>query len=194
MRATLWQGSGEASAIVREVLRGIFKLAGIDFRTVDTREELLATAAQARRASDRDILIIDCFHGEPDDIDRCLPIVTQTRLSVYIVHPRQEAIHMLEEIAGRPLTWLPADATITILLDLLHALRALVTVCATAPARPSLTKREREVAELVAAGESNAEIGAALHITEDTVRTHLRALLRKFGVTSRAIFIAVYRS
>lgn len=194
MRATLWQGSSEASEIVREILRGIFKLAGIDSFTVDTAEELLAAAARARRAADRDILIIDCFHGRPDDIDRCIAIVTRTRLSVHIVHPRQEAVRLLEEIAGRQLAWLPADATIDILLDLLHALRVLVAESTETAARPSLTNREREVAELVAVGQSNAEISTALHITKDTVRTHVRALLRKFDATSRAKFVAVYRS
>ncbi len=49
MRATLWQGSGEEGALVRESLRGLFALAGIDFDAVDTREDLLAAAARSRR-------------------------------------------------------------------------------------------------------------------------------------------------
>ena len=51
MRAILWQGTTDASAIFREILRGLFTLAGIEFVVVDTEEELLAAAAQARRAS-----------------------------------------------------------------------------------------------------------------------------------------------
>ncbi len=36
MRATLWQQQTEVGEIVREVLRGLFTLAGIDFIVVDT--------------------------------------------------------------------------------------------------------------------------------------------------------------
>jgi len=41
LRATLWQGTTEASAMAREVLRGLFTLAGIGFAVVDTQETLL---------------------------------------------------------------------------------------------------------------------------------------------------------
>ncbi len=47
MRATLWQGNSEASAIGREILRGLFKLADIDFEVVDTRDALLAGGGHA---------------------------------------------------------------------------------------------------------------------------------------------------
>lgn len=163
MRATLWQGTTEASEVVREVLRGLFKLAGIEFAVVDTGEELLAAAAQARRSSDRDILVIDCFHGTPEDMDRSATIVTRTQLSVHIVHPREEAVRTLEELAGRHLVWLPSDATIEALLDQLHALRALAGTTAPPATRPLLTPREREVAPLLADGRTNAEIARALH-------------------------------
>jgi len=103
MRATIWQGTNSASEIVREVLRAVFALAGIAFDVVDTQEALLVVAARSRRVADRHILIIDCFAGELDDIDRCIPVVTRTPLAVYILHPRETAVRSLEEIAGRSL-------------------------------------------------------------------------------------------
>lgn len=54
----------------------------------------------------------------------------------------------------------------------------------------SLTKREREVAGLVAAGLDNNEIAARLVISPKTVATHLVHLHRKFHVQSRAELLA----
>jgi NarL family two-component system response regulator LiaR len=49
-----------------------------------------------------------------------------------------------------------------------------------------LTARESEVAAFLANGCSNREIADALFISEHTVKTHLKAILRKTGVASRA--------
>jgi DNA-binding NarL/FixJ family response regulator len=48
-----------------------------------------------------------------------------------------------------------------------------------------LTKREREIANLVADGESNKIIARKLDITERTVKAHLTEVFRKLGVTDR---------
>lgn len=48
-----------------------------------------------------------------------------------------------------------------------------------------LTERESDVLRLLAQGCSNKEIANALHIVEDTVKTHVRHILTKLGVQSR---------
>ena len=58
-----------------------------------------------------------------------------------------------------------------------------------APSGPSpfdaLTEREREVVSLIARGQSNKAIAAALHLTEGTVKGYVSAILSKLGVADR---------
>ncbi len=49
-----------------------------------------------------------------------------------------------------------------------------------------LTPREREVARLTVRGYTNRQIAQALVISPETVKTHLRNLLGKFGLPSKA--------
>jgi len=52
-------------------------------------------------------------------------------------------------------------------------------------AETPLTSREREVAELVARGLSNKQIGARLIVSQRTAESHVENILRKLGFTSR---------
>jgi DNA-binding NarL/FixJ family response regulator len=57
-------------------------------------------------------------------------------------------------------------------------------VPSTATATP-LSKRELEVARLVAGGLSNKEIGSRLFLSERTVETHVSKILNRLGINSR---------
>jgi DNA-binding NarL/FixJ family response regulator len=77
---------------------------------------------------------------------------------------------LIEEFASRPE---PAAAAIT------------------SAALKQLTEREREVLELVAKGQSNAEIATALYVSHATVKTHVSRLLMKLDVRDRAQLVMV---
>jgi len=49
----------------------------------------------------------------------------------------------------------------------------------------TFTDREKEVLEMLVAGQSNKEIGAPLGIRERTVKAHVAKLMRKVGVHNR---------
>jgi DNA-binding NarL/FixJ family response regulator len=99
----------------------------------------------------------------------------------------QAAIQLIEPVAGRSLQpsfiiqfSLPSGGP----RDTARALAELA----------KLTPAEREVAGLAAAGQSNADIVRQLSVSESTVRTHLRTIFRKLGITSRGKLTPLYRS
>ena len=61
------------------------------------------------------------------------------------------------------------------------------------PVRSRLTPREWEVLDLLCAGRSTDEIAGTLVLSSETVRSHIKNLLRKLGVRSRGEAIAEAR-
>ena len=55
-----------------------------------------------------------------------------------------------------------------------------------------LTRRELEVLAMLAEGETNARIATRLIVSEDTVKTHVKHILRKLGVHNRAQAVSRY--
>jgi DNA-binding NarL/FixJ family response regulator len=63
------------------------------------------------------------------------------------------------------------------------------------PGFAELTAREVEVARLIAAGRSNAEIAAALFLSEATVKTHVGRVMAKLGARDRVgVVVLAYES
>ena len=55
-----------------------------------------------------------------------------------------------------------------------------------APAFPSLTEREHEILDLIAAGHSNPSIARHLFLSDKTVRNHVSNIFAKLQVADRA--------
>jgi DNA-binding CsgD family transcriptional regulator len=58
---------------------------------------------------------------------------------------------------------------------------------------PTLSRRQREIVDMVARGLSSKEIAACLGLTQMTIRNHLTILFRKFGVSSRIALMNALR-
>lgn len=58
------------------------------------------------------------------------------------------------------------------------------------PMQP-LSARELDVLKLVVEGCSNPEIAKTLHVSHNTVKTHLRNLMNKFGVDRRVQLVTI---
>jgi len=59
------------------------------------------------------------------------------------------------------------------------------------PPHPSLTPRQGEVLHLLEQGRSTEQIADELHLSVETVRNHIRGILRAFGVHSRLEAVAI---
>jgi PAS domain S-box-containing protein len=62
-----------------------------------------------------------------------------------------------------------------------------------APAESPLTPRQQEVLELLVNGQSTSQIAASLHLSRETIRNHVRDLLRALGAHSRIEALAEAR-
>lgn len=62
------------------------------------------------------------------------------------------------------------------------------------PVGAPLSAREREVLGRVAGWETNEEVAAALGLTAETVKTHLRHIYRKLDVPHRRAAVRTWRS
>jgi two-component system, NarL family, nitrate/nitrite response regulator NarL len=54
-----------------------------------------------------------------------------------------------------------------------------------------LSDRERQILQMTAEGLSAARIGEALYLSPATIKTHLRSIYEKLGVSERAAAVAV---
>jgi PAS domain S-box-containing protein len=61
------------------------------------------------------------------------------------------------------------------------------------PLHPHLTPRQAEVLRMLEHGRSTDQIAEQLHLSTETVRNHIRAVLRKLNVHSRLEAVAVAR-
>ncbi len=125
------------------------------------------TAALRTEAPDARVIIYTTFDGD-EDVYRAV----QAGARGYLLKsaPRTELLAAVRSVAAGE-RYLPPE--------LAKRLAARVS-------GPDVSEREIEVLRLISAGKSNKEIGALLHIAEDTVKRHVSNILMKLGVSDRA--------
>jgi len=57
--------------------------------------------------------------------------------------------------------------------------------------RPDLSERELQVLQCMAAGQSNKEIAQVIHVSENTVKAHVKSILAKMDAMGRTAAIAI---
>jgi DNA-binding CsgD family transcriptional regulator len=77
------------------------------------------------------------------------------------------------------------------IFGVLHRLQGSETQLDEKPATPKLTPRQHEVLRLLAHGHSTRQIAEELHLSVETVRNHVRGVLKGLGVHSRIEALAV---
>ena len=156
-------GNGEQTLV--QYRKHLPDVALIDLR-MPGMDGIQATAALCREFPQARVIVISTFKGG-DDILRAMQAGAKTYLPKSV--QREELIKAIRAIAKGE-SYLP-NAVASRLAERLR--------------RPDLTTRELEVLRLVAAGNSNKEIAAALAIEVGTVKLHVGKVLEKLHASDR---------
>jgi DNA-binding NarL/FixJ family response regulator len=172
------------------------------------------TAGDAMRvvATERpDIAMCDVRIGRESGLDLCQRITTEhpgVRVVMLTVYDDEHYLfqalragasgYLLKRIGGRELVdHLTRVAEGETAIDAALAGRVALSAARLSSgefwpgAHLGLTQRESEVLELLVAGHSNRSVASTLVVSEDTVKTHIRGLYRKLGVSDRSGATAV---
>ncbi|MEV6213587.1 response regulator transcription factor [Nocardia sp. NPDC051833] len=158
-----------------------------------------------------DIVLCDVRIGKASGLDLCRQITERypaTRVVVLTVYDDEHYLYqalragaagyVLKRVDGRELVaHLRRAADGETVID--PALAGRVALAAArldagqfwSGAHLGLTQRESEVLGLLVSGHSNRAVAGKLVVSEDTVKTHIRGLYRKLGVSDRSGAIAV---
>ncbi len=153
-----------------------------------------AQAVELARAHQPDVILIDLRMPNLDGVVAITQIRSdrpQARVIVLTTYDDDEDIY--RALRAGAMAYLLKDTPREELLDTIRAVHAgqkrippnVAVKLAERILAPELTGRELEVLKLIVAGKSNKEIGAALSISEGTVKVHVNNILGKLGMNDR---------
>lgn len=133
--------------------------------------DVTTTMSQIRSRSPRSRVIVLSMHEGPQ--------LVQTLLAAGVRGYLLKSIHWQELVVSIRAVHAHSDRIV------LGVSRESLKYAHDGPSPSTLSDREREVLELVAQALSNAQIAGRLHLTEATVKRHLRNIFVKLGAVSR---------
>jgi DNA-binding NarL/FixJ family response regulator len=165
-----------------------------------------AEAVAAVRAHDPDVLLLDIRMPRMDGIEAARLVCAQTRCRVLMLTTFDLDDYVYDALRAGACGFLLKDVRRDDLVNAVRVVAAGESLLAPAvttkliadfTSRPAaraeraaealdvLTVRERETLQLIARGLSNAEIAAAMVVSEHTVKTHVSNVLTKLGLRDR---------
>lgn len=189
-------------AISRQGLRMILESAG-DVEVVGEAVDGLDALGQVERRRP-DVVLMDIRMPRMDGLEATRRLRDRDDVEVIVITTFDLDEYVIEALRAGAVGFLVKDSPPERIIDAVHAVargdalispevtrRLLTQFVSNAPARAGdprlaeLTPREHDVLLEIAAGRSNAEIAAQLHLEESTVKGHVRRVLAKLGLASR---------
>jgi DNA-binding NarL/FixJ family response regulator len=173
----------------RAKLAGLLQANGFRVVQVASGEQALQAVKQTRPS----IALLEIPLGHLSGYEVCRTLRSELGESLPIVFVSASRTESYDRVAGLLLgaddyivkPYAP-DELLTRVRNLVRRSRPLAPAVVT-----GLTKREREVLQLLAEGLRSDEIADRLFISRKTVATHIENILRKLGVRSQAQAVAV---
>jgi DNA-binding NarL/FixJ family response regulator len=188
----------DGSPLVREQLRrAVGSVRGVDRVVLAAIED---EVIEHVRAAPPDLILLDARIAARGGVNavRRIRAVDQTARILLLTTPDDADAVIVSAVAAGARGYLRKDSSraevrvaIGQALTEQPAYSALRSPVQPASEQPVLTERELEVLSGMSDGRSNAEIGRALFLSEDTVKTHARRLFRKLGASDRAQAVAI---
>jgi DNA-binding NarL/FixJ family response regulator len=166
-------GDGEAAVRLTEELRPDVVLLDLLMPVMDGVEALTEIR---RRAPETRVVVLSSSHDDA----QILPAIRAGALSYLLKDVEPHEVVAAVRAAARGDSVLSAQVTSRVLGEMRRKTKASAQL-----GPEALTPREREVLARVARGQSNRRIGAALHVSEETVKTHVSHVLAKLQVGDR---------
>jgi two-component system, NarL family, response regulator len=157
-------------------------------------------ACRLYRQLSPDILILDLRMPKKDGIEVVTELMSERpRPRIIILTHSAKAEDLRRALAAGAKSYLLKGAEPEQVCDTIREVysgksslpRDLAAKLVDSMAQPQLSERELEILKQMALGKSNKEIGQALHISEFTVKNHVRSILKKLDAIGRTEAIAI---
>ena len=192
--------------LFREALQAVI-LGGLADCQLHEADSLMAALARAEQLPELDLLLLDLSLPDAQGLEGLQQVRAQCpALPVAIISASQTRQHVLDALALGAVGYIPKSTSRDALLNALEQiLGGQIYLPSDIMRRPNhdappasetpspainspvlqLTDKQLDVLFYMGRGSSNKEIARELSIAETTVKTHVSAILRKLGATSR---------
>jgi DNA-binding NarL/FixJ family response regulator len=153
------------------------------------RITVVETEAGGLPTHDSDVALFDTFAGRRHSLERVKEMADGPAIGKVVLYTWDAPTAFLDDVARQAIDAVilktETGADLVGALERVHAGEKLGIESLADDSPAALSAREQEVLALIAQGASNRTIAHELYLSVDTVKTHVRNVFQKLGVSNR---------